>query len=61
MLGQNCQIFVSMMGKKKKKSSWDKTAIFLSAWRPKKTPKQPKNKVKHTYFRHYRIKIDHKV
>ena len=42
-----------------KKTSWDKTAIFLSVWRQKKT--QPKNKVKHIYFRHYRIRIDHKV
>jgi hypothetical protein len=38
-----------------KKNSWDKTAIFLSAWRPKNKKKQPKNKVKHIYFRHYRI------
>jgi hypothetical protein len=44
------------------KTSWDKTAIFLSVWRQKKTQKkQPKNKVKHIYFRHYRIRIDHKV
>ena len=27
----------------------------------KKKKKQPKNKVKHIYFRHYRIRIDHKV
>jgi hypothetical protein len=40
-LGQNCQMFVSMRAKK---TSWDKTAIFLSVWRQKKT--QPKNKVK---------------
>jgi hypothetical protein len=31
-----------------KKTSWDKTAIFLSIWRQKK--KQPKNKVKHIHF-----------
>jgi hypothetical protein len=38
-----------------KKPSWDITAIFLSVWRQKKP--QPKNKVKHIYFRHYRIKL----
>ena len=43
----------------KKKTSWYKTAIFLSVWKQKK--KQSKNKVKHIYFRHYRIRIDHKV
>ena len=32
-----------------KKPSWDKTARFLSVWRQKKNPK---NKVKHIYFRH---------
>jgi hypothetical protein len=40
-----------------KKTSWDKTAIFLSVWRQKKT--QPKNEIKHIYFKHYRIGIDH--
>ena len=45
-LGQNYQMFVSIRAKKK--PSWDKTAIFLSVWRPKK--KQPKNKVKHIYY-----------
>jgi hypothetical protein len=45
----------------KKKPSWDKTkTIFLSVWRQKKK-QQPKNKVKHIYVRHYRIRIDHKV
>ena len=44
----------------KKKTSWDKTAIFFSVWRQKKTTKQPKNKVKHIYFRYYRIRIVHK-
>jgi hypothetical protein len=34
MLGQNCQMFVSMRAKK---TSWDKTAIFLSVWKQKKT------------------------
>jgi hypothetical protein len=38
-LGQNCQMFVSMRAKK---TSWDKTAIFLSAWRQKKTKKKTK-------------------
>jgi uncharacterized protein (UPF0333 family) len=33
-LGQNCQMFISIEGKKK--TSWDKTAIFLSVWRQKK-------------------------
>ena len=28
---------------------------------PPKKKQQPKNKVKHIYFRHYRIRIDHKV
>ena len=32
-LGQNYQMFVSM---KAKKTSWDKTAIFLSVWSQKK-------------------------
>ena len=45
----------------KKKTSWDKTAIFFSVWRQKKKKKQPKNKVKPIYFRHDRIGIDHKV
>jgi hypothetical protein len=44
------KILVSMRAKK---NSWDKTAIFLSAWRQKKKLKKtPKNKVKHIYFRH---------
>jgi GH43 family beta-xylosidase len=34
MLGQNCQMFVSMSAKK---TSWNKTAIFWSVWRQKKT------------------------
>jgi hypothetical protein len=34
MLGQNYQMFVTMRAKK---PSWDKTAIFLSVWRQKKT------------------------
>ena len=42
-------MFVSMRAKK---NNWDKTAIFLSAWRQKKNKKKPKNKVKHIYFRH---------
>jgi DNA gyrase inhibitor GyrI len=33
-LGQNYQMFVTMRAKK---TSWDKTAIFLSVWRQKKT------------------------
>jgi hypothetical protein len=38
MLGQNYQMFVSMRAKK---TSWDKTAIFLSVWRQdKKTTKE---------------------
>jgi hypothetical protein len=36
MLGQHCQVFVSMRAKK---TSWDKTAIFLSVWRQKKKKK----------------------
>ena len=39
MLGQNCQMFVSMT-MRENKTSWDKTAIFLSVWRQKKTPNQ---------------------
>jgi hypothetical protein len=47
MLGQNYQMFVTMRAKK---TSWDKTAIFLSVWRQKKQKqKQPKNKVKHVF------------
>ena len=42
-------MFVSMRAKK---NSWDKTAIFLSVWRQKKN--QPKNEIKHIYFKHYR-------
>jgi hypothetical protein len=38
-LGQNCQMFVSI---KAKKTSWDKTAIFLSVWR--QTKKKPTTK-----------------
>jgi hypothetical protein len=34
-----------------KKTSWNKTAIFLSVWRPKNKQKQPKNKVKHYYWK----------
>jgi hypothetical protein len=44
-----------------KKTSWDKTAIFLSGMETKKNKKQPKKKVKHIYFRHYGIRIDHMV
>jgi hypothetical protein len=36
-LGQNFQMFDSMRAKK---TSWDKTAIFLSVWRQKKKPTQ---------------------
>ena len=36
MLGQHCQVFVSMRAKK---TSWDKTAIFLSVWRQKNQKK----------------------
>jgi hypothetical protein len=41
MLGQNCQMFVSMRAKK---PSWDKTAIFL----PVCTQKKPKKKNQRT-------------
>jgi hypothetical protein len=37
MLGQNYQMFVTMRAKK---TSWDKTAIFLSVWRQKKKNNQ---------------------
>jgi hypothetical protein len=46
-----------------KKTSWDKTGVqyFCQYGDKKKTKKQPKNKVMHIYFRHYRIRNDHKV
>ena len=45
-------MFVSMRANK---TSWDKTAIFLSVWRQKKN--QPKNEIKHIYFKHYRTEL----
>jgi hypothetical protein len=34
---------------------------YFCQYGDKKKQKQPKNKVKHIYFRYYRIRIDHKV
>ena len=43
----------------KKKLAGKKLQYFCQYGDRKKN--QPKNKVKHIYFRHYRIRIDHKV
>ena len=56
-LGQNCQMLISIEGKKKQAGI--KLQYFCQYGDRKK--KQPKNKVKHIYFGHYRIRIDHKV
>ena len=46
----------------KKKPAGIKLQYFCQYGDKKKQKqKQPKNKVKHIYFRHYRIRIDHKV
>ena len=42
MLGQNCQMFVSMRAKK---PSWDKTAIFLSVWKQKNKQNNQRTKL----------------
>jgi hypothetical protein len=51
-------MFVSMRAKKNPAGIKLKQ-YFVSMETEKK--QQPKNKVKHIYVRHYRIRIDHKV
>ena len=51
-------MFVTMRAKKK--PAGIKLQYFCQ-YGDKKKQKQPKNKVKHIYFRYYRIRFDHKV